>query len=65
MGGWLSQIMWGGDPDEINPVSGLSRRDVHAVQKSWAPVYANALATGTELLKRYFIGFCIKTEIKC
>ncbi|KAG6450366.1 cytoglobin-1 isoform X2 [Manduca sexta] len=54
MGGWLSYIWWGGDPDEVNPISGLSRRDIYAVQKSWAPVYANLVVTGTELLKRFF-----------
>ncbi|CAK1547059.1 unnamed protein product [Leptosia nina] len=54
MGGWLSNLRWGGDPDVVNPISGLSKRDIYAVQKSWAPVYANHLATGTELLKRFF-----------
>ncbi|XP_039754293.1 cytoglobin-like [Pararge aegeria] len=54
MGGLVSQLWWGGDPDEMNPVSGLTKRDIYAVQKSWAPVHANNLAVGTELLKRYF-----------
>ncbi|XP_038212130.1 cytoglobin-1 [Zerene cesonia] len=54
MGTWFSHLLWGGDPDEVNPVSGLSKREIHAVQKSWTPVYANALATGTELLRRFF-----------
>lgn len=52
MGGLLNRMWWGGDPDGVNPVSGLSRRDVFAVQKSWAIVYANPLANGSELLKR-------------
>ncbi|KAJ0177078.1 hypothetical protein K1T71_007087 [Dendrolimus kikuchii] len=54
MGGWLSYIWWGGDPDVANPVSGLTRREIYAVQKSWAPVNANSIATGTELLRRFF-----------
>ncbi|XP_045448582.1 cytoglobin-1 [Melitaea cinxia] len=54
MGGLLSQLWWGGDPDAVNPVSGLTRRDVYAVQKSWAVANANPVATGTELLRRLF-----------
>ncbi|CAG9584507.1 unnamed protein product [Danaus chrysippus] len=54
MGGLLNRLWWGGDPDAVNPVSGLSRRDVFAVQKSWAIVYSNPQANGSELLKRYF-----------
>ncbi|KOB71053.1 Globin, partial [Operophtera brumata] len=50
-------IWWGGDPDVANPVSGLTRREIHAVQKSWAPVNANAVANGTELLRRLFKTF--------
>ncbi|KPJ08246.1 Cytoglobin-1 [Papilio machaon] len=51
MGGWLSHLWWGGDPDKVNHVSGLTRREIYAVQKSWAPVNKNSVATGTELLK--------------
>ncbi|XP_045497257.1 non-symbiotic hemoglobin 1-like [Colias croceus] len=54
MGSWYSRLLWGGDPDEVNPVSGLSRRDIYLVQKSWAVVYADALANGTELFKGLF-----------
>ncbi|XP_072931571.1 hemoglobin-3-like [Epargyreus clarus] len=54
MGGWVSHLWWGGDPDAKHPVSGLTLREIHAVQKSWAPVNANAVANGTELLKRFF-----------
>ncbi|XP_026725166.1 cytoglobin-1 isoform X1 [Trichoplusia ni] len=54
MGSWLSYFWWGGDPDEVSPVSGLTRREVNAVQKSWAPVYANSVANGAELLRRFF-----------
>ncbi|XP_072932136.1 cytoglobin-like [Epargyreus clarus] len=54
MGGWISYLLWGGDPDAPHPFSGLTRREVYAVQKSWTPVYANCVATGTELLKRLF-----------
>ncbi|XP_028161672.1 cytoglobin-1-like isoform X1 [Ostrinia nubilalis] len=54
MGAWLSYIWWGGDPDAVNPVSGLTKREIYAVQKSWAPVYANSVANGTEILNRLF-----------
>ncbi|CAK1595912.1 unnamed protein product [Parnassius mnemosyne] len=54
MGGWLSNFWWGGNPDEVNPISGLTRREVYAVQRSWAPVYNDSVANGTELLKRFF-----------
>ncbi|XP_028043924.1 cytoglobin isoform X1 [Bombyx mandarina] len=54
MGTWFSYMWWGGDPDVVNPVSGLTRREIHAVQKSWAPVNANSFATGSELLRRLF-----------
>ncbi|KAG7302794.1 hypothetical protein JYU34_012771 [Plutella xylostella] len=54
MGGWLSYLWWGGAPDVADPVSGLSRRDIYAVQKSWAPVYNDSVGNGTELLKRLF-----------
>ncbi|XP_063618966.1 globin-like isoform X1 [Cydia splendana] len=54
MGGWLSYLWWGGNPDAVNEVSGLTRREVYAVQRSWAPVSANSVANGTELLKRLF-----------
>ncbi|XP_045497252.1 globin-like isoform X1 [Colias croceus] len=54
MGGWLSYLWWGGDPDVAHPVSGLTKREVYAVQKSWALVYADSMANGTELLKRLF-----------
>lgn len=52
MGGLVSQLWWGGDPDAVDPVSGLTRRQVYAVQRSWAPVHAKNVAVGTELLKR-------------
>ncbi|KAM3964509.1 globin 1 isoform 2-T2 [Aphomia sociella] len=54
MGAWLSYLWWGGDPDLQNPLSGLTRREVYAVQRSWAPVYADPVNNGTELLKRFF-----------
>ncbi|XP_050346388.1 globin-like isoform X1 [Nymphalis io] len=54
MGSWLSYLWWGGDPDIVNTQSGLTRREVYAVQQSWAPVYANSVANGTELLRRLF-----------
>ncbi|KAJ2946150.1 hypothetical protein O0L34_g5082 [Tuta absoluta] len=54
MGSWLSHIWWGGDPDQEDPFSGLTKREIYAVQKSWAPVSQNSEANGTELLKRLF-----------
>ncbi|CAH3996928.1 globin-like isoform X1 [Pieris brassicae] len=54
MGGWLSYLWWGGDPDVVNPKSGLSKREIYAVQQSWAPVYADSITNGTELLRRLF-----------
>ncbi|XP_063534117.1 globin CTT-VIIB-8-like isoform X6 [Cydia strobilella] len=54
MGSWLSYLLWGGDPDAVNSLSGLTRREVHAVQRSWAPVFTHPVANGTELLKRLF-----------
>ncbi|XP_063380862.1 globin-like isoform X2 [Cydia fagiglandana] len=54
MGSWLSHLWWGGDPDAVNSLSGLTRREVYAVQRSWAPVFANSVANGSELLKRLF-----------
>lgn len=54
MGSWLSYIWWGGNPDEVSPITGLTRREIYAVQKSWAPVNANAIPNGTELLIRLY-----------
>ncbi|XP_063618578.1 hemoglobin-2-like isoform X1 [Cydia splendana] len=55
MGSWLSHLWWGGDPDAVNSLSRLTRREVYAVQRSWAPVSANSVANGTELLKSFSI----------
>ncbi|XP_075973318.1 globin-like isoform X2 [Anticarsia gemmatalis] len=57
MGSLLSYFWWGGDPDEVSPVSGLSRREVYVIQKSWAPVNANMVANGSELFRRLFSTF--------
>ncbi|XP_035432528.2 cytoglobin isoform X3 [Spodoptera frugiperda] len=57
MGGLLSYIWWGGDPDEVNPISGLTRREVNLIQKSWAPVNADKAANGAELLRRFFTAY--------
>ncbi|KPJ02683.1 PREDICTED: globin-like [Papilio xuthus] len=54
MGGWLSYLWWGGDPDIVNPISGLTRREIYAVQRSWALVHKDSTANGIELLKRLF-----------
>lgn len=57
MGGWFSYVWWGGNPDAVNPISGLTRREIYAVQRSWVPVNANAVANGTELLRRLYSTF--------
>ncbi|XP_050346396.1 uncharacterized protein LOC126770840 [Nymphalis io] len=54
MGGWVSHLWWGGDPDNMNQISGLTMRDVYAVQKSWTRARANPVATGIELFTRLF-----------
>ena len=52
MGGWMTHLLWGGDPDAVNPVSGLSKRDIYVVQKTWAVAAKDSFGTGNELLKR-------------
>ncbi|CAG9584508.1 unnamed protein product [Danaus chrysippus] len=54
MGGIVSRIWWGGDPDVVDAYSGLSNRDTYIVQKTWALVYCNAAENGIELFKRLF-----------
>jgi len=55
MGSVISYLWWGGqDPDAVNPKSGFSPRDIYNVRKSWKKVSADGVASGTELLLRYF-----------
>ncbi|GBP38384.1 Cytoglobin [Eumeta japonica] len=54
MGGWVTRLWWGGDPDSPHPASGLSRRDVYLVKRQWKAIYANVIPNGVELFKRYF-----------
>ncbi|XP_068632170.1 cytoglobin-2-like [Battus philenor] len=54
MGGILNRLWWGGDPDAPNPITGLTPRDVYAVQKSWAVIYAEAGKHGLQLFIRLF-----------
>ncbi|CAK1595911.1 unnamed protein product [Parnassius mnemosyne] len=54
MGGILNRLWWGGDPDKDHPVTGLSPRDVYAVQRSWAVIYAEAGHYGLQLFIRLF-----------
>lgn len=62
MGALLSYIWWGGDPDVVNEISGLTRREVYLVQKSWAPVNADKVNNGAELLRRFFTAFPASKE---
>ncbi|CAK1595913.1 unnamed protein product [Parnassius mnemosyne] len=50
----LNRILWGRDPDKPNPMSGLTPRDIYAVQRSWAVMYAEAGKYGLELFIRLF-----------
>ncbi|XP_077289987.1 globin 1 [Arctopsyche grandis] len=55
MGAFLSYLWWGmQNPDEDDPISGLSIRDIYYVRKSWTKVSADGVSSGTELLIRYF-----------
>ncbi|CAH0579150.1 unnamed protein product [Chrysodeixis includens] len=54
MGDMFIKWWWGGDPDERDELSGMSRRDIYHVQKSWTPIYANATGNGFLMFKRLF-----------
>ncbi|KAI8435769.1 hypothetical protein MSG28_004001 [Choristoneura fumiferana] len=54
MGSILSRWWWGGDPDETSPVSGLTLREIYAVQSTWPAVYGDAGKYGMELFVRLF-----------
>ncbi|XP_028161668.1 globin-2 A chain-like [Ostrinia furnacalis] len=56
-----NKIMWGGEPDEVNVVTGLSRRDVYKIKTSWAVMYADAEKYGMEL---FFGLFRLNPETK-
>lgn len=49
---FLTRLWWGGDPDVKNPVSGMSRRDVHNVKKSWLKIYADPAGSGFLIFSR-------------
>lgn len=44
---------WGGDPDALDPKSGLSRRNIYAIQNSWRPIYKDAGNNGVVLFIRF------------
>lgn len=53
MGSFISYLWWGfQDPDEVDPISGISVRDIYYVRKSWTKVSADGVGSGTELLVR-------------
>uniref|UniRef100_A0A2H1VU60 SFRICE_012298 n=1 Tax=Spodoptera frugiperda TaxID=7108 RepID=A0A2H1VU60_SPOFR len=54
VGDFVTRWWWGGDPDERNKVSGMSLRDVHNVQKSWAVIQANSNGNGFLMFFRLF-----------
>ncbi|CAB3244753.1 unnamed protein product [Arctia plantaginis] len=49
-----TKLWWGGDPDEKNPTSGMSRRDVYNVRKSWTKINADAQGNGFLMFSRLF-----------
>ncbi|KAJ0177079.1 hypothetical protein K1T71_007088 [Dendrolimus kikuchii] len=51
---FLMKWWWGGDPDILDPKSGLSRRDIYAIQRSWYPIYKDAGNNGVSLFIRLF-----------
>ncbi|XP_053607120.1 uncharacterized protein glob1 isoform X1 [Plodia interpunctella] len=57
MGGIITifnYITWGGDPDKQDSVSGLSKRDVHVIQKTWKLLYDHPLTSGMGLFVKLF-----------
>ncbi|PZC86299.1 hypothetical protein B5X24_HaOG211460 [Helicoverpa armigera] len=54
MGETFSRWWWGGDPDQINVISGMSLRDVYNVQQSWKTIHANPLDNGYLMFFRLF-----------
>lgn len=61
MGSFFSYLWWGGvDPDAINPLSGLSKRDIYNVRTSWTKVSADGIGSGGELLVRYLFSFTLQ-----
>ncbi|KAL0841052.1 hypothetical protein ABMA28_014818 [Loxostege sticticalis] len=49
-----NKIAWGGDPDEINDVTGLSKRDIYNIRKSWTAMYAESEKYGLQLFLGLF-----------
>ncbi|XP_059045410.1 globin-1-like [Achroia grisella] len=54
IGGFLNNLWWGGNPDELHPITGLSRRDVYAVQRSWSRIYSDPGKYGLMLFIKLF-----------
>lgn len=50
---FIRNLWWGGDPDKVDEISGLTLRDIYAIQTSWAVLHADALKTGLEFFKRF------------
>ncbi|KAL4709854.1 hypothetical protein ACJJTC_003817 [Scirpophaga incertulas] len=54
MGAVLNRFWWGGDPDVTDEETGLSRRDIYHVQRSWSLVYQKADKYGMQLFLALF-----------
>ncbi|XP_026758525.2 globin-1-like isoform X2 [Galleria mellonella] len=54
IGGLINNLWWGGNPDEVHPITGLSRRDVYAIQRSWSQLYSNPGKYGLLLFIKLF-----------
>ncbi|XP_013199698.1 uncharacterized globin-like protein aq_211 isoform X2 [Amyelois transitella] len=50
----FNYVWWGGDPEERDSATGLSRRDVHLIKKTWLLLYANPVKNGMELFVKLF-----------
>ncbi|KAM3964469.1 cytoglobin-like [Aphomia sociella] len=54
IGGFINNLWWGGDPDELHPITGLSRRDVYNVQHSWVKLFSDPGKYGLLLFIKLF-----------
>ncbi|KAJ8727986.1 hypothetical protein PYW08_016371 [Mythimna loreyi] len=52
--GSLKKWWWGGDPDAINEISGMSLRDIYHVQQSWKRIQKNSNENGFLMFFRLF-----------
>ncbi|CAG9786288.1 unnamed protein product [Diatraea saccharalis] len=50
----LNKIRWGGDPDTPEPHTGLSKRDVYNIKRTWEIIYAQGETYGLEVFLRLF-----------